>query len=199
MPIKLGSICEKNPALSNPIRTLRQKAARTAAQTNRGLDQPATTPSLNSNAGCLKVVDTFRIAPHPSANRGVLRSLENMRDASFSRSSFDNVTKPARPSLTAAKRNDGVQKETASPWRSLYWWGFRTKDGRVGGLKTVIELLRIHVLVCTARILVLLGNAADKVDRLCLAKATEMADEVTIRLEARDETRRRAGGELTRD
>src|ERR1700730_14658517 len=72
------------------------------------------------------------------------RSLENMRDASFSRSSFDNVTKPARPSLTAAKRNDGVQKETASPWRSLYWWSFPTKDGRVGGLKTVIELLRIH-------------------------------------------------------
>jgi hypothetical protein len=122
-----------------------------------------------------------------------------MRDASFSRSSFDNVTKPARPSLTAAKRNDGVQKETESPWRSLYWWGFPTKDGRVGKLKTVIELLRINVLVCAARILVLLGNAADKVDRLCLAKATEMADEVTIRLEARDETRRRAGGELTRD
>ncbi|MGO9237217.1 MAG: hypothetical protein ACLP4V_25240, partial [Methylocella sp.] len=41
-----------------------QKAARTATQTNRRLDQPANpkaeNPSLNSNAGCLKVVDTFR-------------------------------------------------------------------------------------------------------------------------------------------
>ena len=46
-------------------RTLRQKAARTAAQTNRRLDQPAnptaTNPSLNSNTACLKVVDTFRL------------------------------------------------------------------------------------------------------------------------------------------
>jgi putative transposase len=45
-------------------RTLRQKAARTATQTNRRLDQPANpkagNPSLNSNAGCFKVVDTFR-------------------------------------------------------------------------------------------------------------------------------------------
>src|ERR1035441_2510251 len=37
-----------------------------SGQTNRRLDQPANpkagNPSLNSNAGCLKVVDTFRVA-----------------------------------------------------------------------------------------------------------------------------------------
>src|SRR6202011_5212821 len=53
------------PRLPIQSRTLRQKAAGTTAQTNRGLDQPANpkarNPSLNSNAGCLKVVDTFRI------------------------------------------------------------------------------------------------------------------------------------------
>jgi putative transposase len=41
------------------------KAARTAAQTNHRLNHPAnpkaTNPSLNSNTGCLKVVDTFGI------------------------------------------------------------------------------------------------------------------------------------------
>jgi hypothetical protein len=48
--------------------------------------------------------------------------------------------------------------------------------------------------------LVFLGNVADKVDRLCLAKATDMADYVTIRLEAIDKTRRPAGAErLARD
>jgi hypothetical protein len=38
----------------------------TAARTNRGLDQPANpkagNPSLNSNTGCLKVVDTCRVS-----------------------------------------------------------------------------------------------------------------------------------------
>ena len=64
----------------------------------------------------------------------------------------------------------------------------------------MIELLRIHILVQTARMLVFLGNVADKVDRLCLAKATDMADYVTIRLEAIDKTRRPAGAErLARD
>src|ERR1019366_6853514 len=56
----------ENPRPRFPIqsRTLRQKAARTATRTNRGLDRPANpkagNPSLNSNTGCLKVVDTFR-------------------------------------------------------------------------------------------------------------------------------------------
>src|ERR1019366_4828660 len=65
----------ENPRPRLPIqsRTLRQKAARTAARTNRGLDQPANpkarNPSLNSNVGCLKVVDTFRFLELPIANR----------------------------------------------------------------------------------------------------------------------------------
>jgi hypothetical protein len=41
-----------------------KEAAGTAARTNRGLDQSANpkagNPSLNSNTGCLKVVDTCR-------------------------------------------------------------------------------------------------------------------------------------------
>jgi hypothetical protein len=41
--------------------------------------------------------------------------------------------------------------------------------------------------------LVFLGNVADMVDRICLAKATDMADYATIRLEAIDEMRRPAG------
>lgn len=57
----------------------------------------------------------------------------------------------------------------------------------------MIELLRIHILVQTARMLVFLGNVADMVDRICLAKATDMADYATIRLEAIDEMRRPAG------
>jgi hypothetical protein len=59
---------EANPRSRLPIqsRTLRQKAAKAAAQTNRRLDKSANpkvgNSSLNSNPGCLKVVDTFRHA-----------------------------------------------------------------------------------------------------------------------------------------
>ena len=63
-PSRVTAVFGTRRRLPIESRTPRQKAARTAAQTDRRLDQPAnpkaTNPSLNSNAGCLKVVDTFR-------------------------------------------------------------------------------------------------------------------------------------------
>src|ERR1035441_8168753 len=62
-----------------------------SGQTNRRLDQPANpkagNPSLNSNAGCLKVVDTFRSAS----------SIRNS-SAPASKSSWASFRKPAKAS-----------------------------------------------------------------------------------------------------
>jgi hypothetical protein len=56
----------------------------------------------------------------------------------------------------------------------------------------MIELLKIHALVRAARVLVLVGAAADTVSRQSLAKAKKLADAATAWCDARDAAFRRA-------